>query len=118
MNYPVPDFHPRLWWKTRNFDAAAVQNKTPELSLRGFSSRETIVASAHQPVAHHEAVEAELGNLPPLIAIIGKLGQRGIGLLEGGVLGGDFGVELHRRLERGLHDIRREGMQLGTTGQQ
>src|SRR6201996_105100 len=43
-----------------------------------FSDITGCAASAHQPVPDHEAVEAELGDLPPLIAFIGKLGQRGI----------------------------------------
>src|SRR5215813_9805421 len=92
-------------------------SKNPGAFAPGFFPWAESSVSARQSVAHHEAVEAELGDLPPLIAVVGEVGQRGIDLLEVLIRQRDFGVELHRRLERGLHDLRRERMELGAARQ-
>src|SRR5579871_4773646 len=59
-------------------------NENPGAFAPGFLRSRRICArvSAAQLITRHEAVVAELSDLPPLIAVIGEVGQRFIDLLE------------------------------------
>src|SRR5215510_19744 len=49
-------------------------------------------ASASQCIPYHEGVEAEFGDLVPLITVVREVGQRCVDLLEIGISYGNFGV--------------------------
>src|SRR5207249_10395416 len=78
-----------------------------------FAPARAFVTRSALRVARHEVVIADFGDLEPLISVVRERGQRFVNLLEVRVGGRDFGVQLLCRLETGLHDLRRERMQLG-----
>ena len=54
----------------------------------------------------------------PLVAVLGEVHHRVVDLLEGGVFLRDFAMQRHGFLVAGLHDRRREGVQLHAVGEQ
>src|SRR5882762_2861823 len=64
-------------------------------------------------IADQERIVAVLRHLPPEILVAPERDHRVVGLLEVWIGGGDFVVELERRVEARFHDGRRERRQLG-----
>src|SRR5437868_652557 len=88
----------------------AWKEKTPELSLRGFFFDDTRQSGLR--IARHETVVAEFGDLEPLIAVGLEVVHRIQHLFEGRIAGRCFGIQFLGRFHAGLHDRRRERMQL------
>ena len=87
---------PPLDFGRRRSNSAHRQRKQKPRSFRSgvfsFGSNGDAVDQLRELCRDHEAVEAEFGDLPPLIAVVGEVGQRLIDLLEVGVRRRDFGV--------------------------
>src|ERR1700720_2935605 len=123
---PIPSRSKFRRWKRRRWISALRpsnswrglrKTKTPKLSLRGFSFACFRRPSALR-VTRHEVVVTDFGDLEPLVAVVGKVGQRFIDLLEIGIARSNLAVQFLRRPQGGLHDRRREGMQFRAVREQ
>src|SRR5579871_6979606 len=94
-------------------ERSASQQKAPEPGLRGVKGFKTYdFGSSPRAGADLVGVEGIFSDLPPQILIAAEGGYRIPDFLEVRVLGGSFRINLVRGLVAGVHDLRREGMQL------
>src|SRR5690242_6269741 len=96
----------------RRSRSGMTKQKTPRGFPRGAELQFWRNRSAFRAHAHHEGVEAELGDLPPQIFVVSEGGHAVEHLFEVGVLGADVLVGLLRGLVARLHYRLRERTKL------